>query len=83
MIAVAGFQHFVQPQAWSWASAPVIATFIGAVGHLHTSVPPAKFAPAAVTPWSIEGCRGGKSPICVLAQAMTSLPNEGVASVVI
>ena len=39
MIAVAGFQQFVQPAGMVLGVYAVMATFIGAVAYLHTSVP--------------------------------------------
>lgn len=36
-----GFRHFVQPQAWLWATSPLIFTFTGRSAQAQTRVPPA------------------------------------------
>src|SRR6478609_6938778 len=55
--APAGFQHLVQPQAWLWATSPLIATLTGLSAHLQTRVPPAKLPEPFFTPLSIDGWR--------------------------
>src|SRR5512132_370514 len=54
-VAPAGFQHLVQPQAWLWATSPLMPTFTGWSVHLQTSVPPAKLPEPFLTPLSIDG----------------------------
>src|ERR1700720_4205648 len=53
--APAGFQHFVQPQAWLWALCALIVTTTFLSEHLQVSVPPAKFAAAGLMPLSTAG----------------------------
>src|SRR6266850_3490664 len=54
--APAGFQHFVQPQAWLKATLLASRTVTGFALHLQVSVPPAKsFTPGSM-PLSIDGC---------------------------
>src|SRR3981189_3239306 len=54
-IAPSGFQHFVQPQAWLWATAPLTPTLTGRSLHLQTRVPPAKLSEPFFTPLSTDG----------------------------
>src|SRR5882672_5362666 len=54
-VAPSGFQHLVQPQAWLWATSPLMATLTGLSLHLQTRVPPAKLPEPFVTPLSIDG----------------------------
>jgi hypothetical protein len=49
-LAPAGFQHFVQPQAWLCAIAEWIATFTACVGQRHDSVPPANLLSPGTSP---------------------------------
>src|SRR5712672_4319476 len=53
--APSGFQHLVQPQAWLWATSPVMATLTGLSLHLQTRVPPAKLPEPFLTPLSTDG----------------------------
>src|SRR5690349_23125190 len=53
--APAGFQHFVQPQAWLCATLPLIVTVTGSSVQWHVSVPPLNFLAPALTPLSIDG----------------------------
>ena len=53
--APSGFQHFVQPQAWSWATWPLMLTVTGLDAHLHFNVPPAKLGDSGFSPWSTAG----------------------------
>ena len=52
-IAPAGFQHLVQPQAWLWATLPLMETVTGSVAQWQLSVPPLNFLVPALTPLSI------------------------------
>src|SRR3954464_10741818 len=54
-VAPSGFQHLVQPQAWLWATSPVMATLTGLSLHLQTRVPPAKLPDPFFTPLSTDG----------------------------
>src|ERR1700694_2969525 len=54
-VAPSGFQHLVQPQAWLWATSPLMTTLTGLSLHLHTGVPPAKLPEPFLTPPSIDG----------------------------
>src|SRR5258707_12910225 len=55
-VAPAGFQHLVQPQAWLWATSPLMPTLTGLPSlHLQTRVPPAKLPEPFLTPLSIDG----------------------------
>src|SRR3954469_4343681 len=54
--APAGFQHLVQPQAWLWATLPLMETVTGSVAQRQLSVPPLNFLLPALTPLSIDGC---------------------------
>src|SRR5208282_4155097 len=56
-IAPLGFQHLVQPQAWSKATLPSIFTFTGASVHMHTRVPPLKLGEPGFTPLLMAGCK--------------------------
>src|SRR5580700_5931370 len=53
--APSGFQHLVQPQAWLWATSPLMPTLTGLSLHLQTSVPPGKLSEPFFTPVSIDG----------------------------
>src|SRR5690349_13714964 len=53
--APAGFQHLVQPQAWLWATLPLMETVTGSVAQRQVSVPPLNFLLPALTPLSIDG----------------------------
>src|ERR1700730_12092950 len=50
-----GFQHLVQPQAWLWATSPLMPTLTGLSLHLQTSVPPVKLPEPFFTPLSTDG----------------------------
>ena len=52
--APSGFQHFVQPQTWLWATSPPRLTVTGWDAHLHVSVPPEMPVPG-LTPLSTAG----------------------------
>ena len=54
-VAPSGFQHLVQPQAWLWATSPLMATLTGLSEHLQTRVPPAKLPVPFFTPPSTDG----------------------------
>src|SRR5262245_13692212 len=55
-IAPAGFQHFVQPQAWLCATLPLMDTVTGSLAHRQVSVPPLNFLlPALRPPLSMDG----------------------------
>src|SRR3954471_2969221 len=54
--APAGFQHLVQPQAWLWATLPLMATVTGSAAQWQVSVPPLNFFAPALRPLSIDGC---------------------------
>src|ERR1700732_4078367 len=55
-MAPSGFQHLVQPQAWLWATSPLMPTLTGLPSlHLQTRVPPAKLPEPFLTPLSIDG----------------------------
>src|SRR5690242_15486612 len=54
-IAPAGFQHLVQPQAWLWATLPLMVTVTGSSAQWQASVPPLNFLLPALTPLSIDG----------------------------
>src|SRR5581483_2098348 len=54
-VAPAGFQHWVQPQAWLCATSPLMPTVTGLSLHLQTSVPPVKLPEPFFTPLSTEG----------------------------
>src|SRR5436189_6333970 len=54
-VAPAGFQHLVQPQAWLWATSPLMPTLTGLSLHLQTRVPPAKLPEPFLTPLSTDG----------------------------
>src|SRR5258708_25519938 len=54
-VAPAGFQHLVQPQAWLWATSPLMPTLTGLSLHLQTRVPPAKLPEPFFTPLSTDG----------------------------
>src|SRR3954447_19255250 len=53
--APAGFQHSVQPQAWLWATLPLMETVTGSLAQRQVSVPPLNFLAPALTPLSIDG----------------------------
>src|SRR6187431_3282603 len=53
--APAGFQHLVQPQAWLWATLPLIVTVTGSSVQWQVRVPPLNFLLPALTPLSIDG----------------------------
>src|ERR1700693_3411822 len=53
--APSGFQHLVQPQAWLWATSPLMLTFTVLSLHLQISVPPAKLPEPFVIPLSTDG----------------------------
>src|SRR5665213_2993184 len=65
--APSGFQHWVQPQAWLWATSPLMPTLTGLSLHLQTSVPPAKLPEPFLTPWSTAGWIAvmGLSSLCL------------------
>src|SRR3978361_121208 len=50
-----GFQHWVQPQAWLWATSPLMPTLTGLSLHLQTRVPPPKLPEPFFTPPSTDG----------------------------
>src|SRR4051794_5792641 len=50
-----GFQHLVHPHTWLCAVWPPMLTSTGLLVHLHTRVPPVKFAEPAFTPLSTAG----------------------------
>src|SRR3979411_1230763 len=55
-IAPSGFQHLVQPQAWLWATSPLMPTLTGLPSlHLQNRVAPAKLPEPCLTPLSIDG----------------------------
>src|SRR5450432_3330026 len=54
-IAPSGFQHLLQPQAWLWATSPLMPTLTGLSLHLQIRVPPAKAPEPFLTPLSIDG----------------------------
>src|SRR5688572_9209552 len=54
--APAGFQHLVQPQAWLWATLPLMETVTGSAAQWQVNVPPLNFFAPALTPLSIDGC---------------------------
>src|ERR1700682_5881495 len=54
-VAPSGFQHLVQPQAWLWATSPLMPTLTGLSLHLQTRVPPAKLPEPFFTPLSTDG----------------------------
>src|SRR3954469_87338 len=54
-MAPAGFQHLVQPQAWLWATLPLMETVTGSAAHRQLNVPPLNFLLPALTPLSIDG----------------------------
>src|SRR5258708_384343 len=54
-VAPDGFQHLVQPQAWLWATSPLMPTLTCLSWHLQTRVPPAKLPDPCLTPLSIDG----------------------------
>src|SRR5258707_1911684 len=43
-VAPSGFQHLVQPQAWLWATSPLMPTLTGLCLHLQTTGPPVELA---------------------------------------
>src|SRR6185312_5538248 len=53
--APSGFQHFVQPQTWSYATLPPRLTVTGELAHLQVSVPPANPELPGLTPRSTAG----------------------------
>jgi hypothetical protein len=55
-VAPEGFQHFVQPQTWLYATSPCKLTVTGEEAHLQVSVPPAKLGTPGFTPPSTAGC---------------------------
>src|SRR5215471_17204679 len=55
-VALAGFQHLVQPHTWLYAHWPLMLSSTGLLAHLQSSVPPAKFAAPGFTPPSTAGC---------------------------
>ncbi|CAI2933625.1 protein of unknown function [Aminobacter niigataensis] len=63
-LAPSGFQHLVQPQAWLWATCPLIATFTGRSAQAQTSVPPLKLALPGLTPPSSAGCIDTEAMTC-------------------
>src|SRR5579883_794217 len=66
-VAPCGFQHLVQPQAWLWATSPLIPTLTGWSEHLQTRVPPAKVPEPFFTPLSTDGWMWtviGQSSLC-------------------
>src|SRR5687767_5409271 len=42
-LAPGGFQHLVQPQAWLWATLPLMETVTGSEAQWQVSVPPLNF----------------------------------------
>src|SRR5947207_5225865 len=54
-VAPSGFQHFVQPQAWLWATSPLMPTLTGLSSHWQTRVPPMKLPVPWFTPLSSDG----------------------------
>src|SRR3979411_2519066 len=54
-VAPSGFQHLVQPQAWLWATSPLIPILTGLSLHLQTRVPPLKLPAHFFTPVSTAG----------------------------
>src|SRR5665213_2737660 len=77
--APSGFQHWVQPQAWLWATSPLTPTLTGLSLHLQTRVPPAKLPEPFLTPWSTDGWIAvmGLSSLCLtfLNQNAVSIQN--------
>src|SRR5437868_4995636 len=66
-IAPSGFQHFVQPQAWLWATSPLMPTLTGRSLHLQTRVPEVKLPEPFLTPLSrMGGCELSLAypPVC-------------------
>src|ERR1700757_2965421 len=65
--APAGFQHLVQPQAWLWATSPLMPTLTGLSLHLQARVPPANDPVPLLTPLSTAGwmlAAIGQSSLC-------------------
>src|SRR3979409_1992380 len=54
-VVPSGFQHLVQPQAWLWATSPLMPTLTGFSLHLQTRVPPVKVPEPFFTPLSTDG----------------------------
>src|SRR6186713_1079571 len=53
--APAGFQHLVHPQAWLWATLPLMETVTGSEAQWQVSVPPLNFLAPGLRPLSIDG----------------------------